>query len=241
ILAWEHLLQFSFIPMVAAAALTWVVLRGMRGQRGVATVGAYISAAAKLFRNKTLIAVVLLSGTRSLSHHTVIIFIHIYLREDLDYSTFVVGVYVSLLHLVGVVTHPILGSLSDRFGRKAVLTPGMISFGLLCLALAFAAPGVQLTLTILASGAFIFTFHAIFVAAAMDLAAEEVHGTTVALMYTSSFVVGAIGPLLGGLLADAYGVKATFIFAGSVVIATALLLWAVRLPKVGSVAATESN
>ncbi|MFQ5793120.1 MAG: MFS transporter, partial [Acidobacteriota bacterium] len=120
-------------------------------------------------------------------------------------------------------------------------TPGMISFGLLCFALAFAAPGVPLTLTILAIGAFIFTFHAIFVAAAIDLSEEEVRGTAVALVYASSNAIGSIGPLLGGVLADAYGVEATFLFAGGVVVAAALLLGALRLPKVRPATAAGSS
>ena len=231
VLSWEHLFQLSIIPMVVAAALTWIMLRGMKVERTVSNVSNYITATKQLFRNKTLMAVLTLSGTRSLSHHTITIFIPIYLREDLEYSTVIVGLYASLLQLAGIFTHPLMGLLSDRFSRKAVLVPGMAAFGLLCVALVFADPGWQLTLVIIAVGAFIFTFHSIFVATAMDLTATEVHGTTVALCYSSSFIVGAIGPIVGGVLADAFGVKATFLFAGAVVVATAFLLWALRVPK----------
>ncbi len=231
VLSWERLFQLSMIPIVVAAVLTWIMIRGMKVERAVSNVGNYIAATKQLFRNRTLLAVLTLSGTRSLSHHTVAIFIPIYLREDLEYTTFVVGLYASLLQLAGIFTQPLMGLLSDRFSRKTILVPSMVAFGLLCTALVFADPGWQLTLVVAAIGAFIFSLHSIFVATSMDLTTHTVHGTTVALTYSSSFAVGAIGPVIGGVLADAYGVKATFLFAGAVVVATALLLAALRVPK----------
>ena len=241
ILAWTHLLQVSLIPIVVASAIIWAALRGMRGQEGVSSVAEYLSAAVGLFRSRTLMSVVLLSGTRSISHHTIAVFLPIYLREDLEYSPLVVGIYIALLHVVGIAATPAMGYLSDRFGRKAVLTPGMVFFSLLCVALAFATPGPLLILTILVMGSVIFTFHAVFVATAMDIAKEEIHATTVALVYSSSSVIGALGPVLGGVLADVYSIKATFFFAAGVAAVTALLITTIRLPKVNPVSATVAS
>ena len=238
VLAWEHLLQLSLIPALVAAVFVWMALRGIAGQAGVSSVGAYFSAVSGLFQSRTLMVLLLLAGARSISQFTMVTFVPIYLREDLEFSTIIVGVYVSLLQVVGIATHPIIGYLSDRFSRKTVLIPGLVAFGLLCVALAFAAPGVPLVLTIVAIGAFIFTFHHIFIAAAMDITAEKVHGSVVALVYASSFSIGALGPVIGGVLADAYDVKATFIFAGSMAIAAGVLLVALRLPRVRPLAAT---
>ena len=230
-LAWNDLLRVSLLPLAFATVVIWLILRGMKGQQGISSVSAYLSAAAVLVRNRTLMAIVLISGAKSMSHQTILIFIPIYLREDLGYSTIVVGVYVSLLQAAGIAAHPIMGSLSDRFGRKKVLMPSMVSFGLLCLVLAFAAPGWQLTLTILTLGIFIFTFHALFVATAMEIASVEVHGTTIALVYASSHALGAIGPAVGGVLADTYGIEATFLFSGAIALMAAVFFTGVKLTK----------
>ena len=135
VIAWPLLLQFSFIPAALAAVLVWFALRNLKGQQGVSSIREYFSASGDLMRNKAFIAVVTLSGFRSLSNHVVTTFVPIYLREDLEFSTFEVGLYASLLQVIGIGTHPIMGWISDRFGRKVALVPGMIVFGLLCIAL----------------------------------------------------------------------------------------------------------
>ena len=50
----------------------------------------------------------------------IITFLPIYLQEHLGYSPFALGVYIALLHAMGIISQPILGYLSDRLGRKAV-------------------------------------------------------------------------------------------------------------------------
>lgn len=231
VMSWNQLLIWSFFPAALTAVVVWAVLRGMRGQKGVSSVREYFSGAGGLLQNRVLMAVVLLSSVRAMSNQIIVIFVPIYLREELGYSTIIVGVYVSLLQVMGIVTHPLMGTISDRYGRKAALVPGMIAFGLLCIALAFAAPGIQITLTIIAIGAFIFTFHHIFIAAAIDISPPELRGTSVALIYTGSMVIGGLGSITAGVLADAISVEATFVYAGILVIIAALGLAAVRMPK----------
>lgn len=224
VIAWPALLQYSFIPTAVAAVLVWFALRNLKGQQGVTSLKEYFSTSGVLLKNWVFIAVVVLSGFRSLSNHVISVFVPIYLREDLDFSSFEVGVYASMLQAVGIITHPIMGYVSDKYGRKVALVPGMIFFGLLCIALAYAAEGPQLILTIIAIGAVMFTFHHIFVAYAIDLSPPGVHGTAVALIYTGSMLFGGVGAILGGVLADEVSLPSTFIFAGIVVIVTGLLL-----------------
>ena len=224
LISWPTLLQFSFIPAALAAFFVWLALRNLKGQPGVSSLKEYFATSGVLLKNRAFIAVVILSGFRSMSNHVITTFVPIYLREDLEFSSLEVGIYASMLQAIGIATHPIMGYISDKYGRKIALVPGMIFFGLLCIALAYASEGPQLILTIIAIGAVMFTFHHIFVAYAIDLSPPGVHGTSVALVYTGSMLFGGIGAVLGGLLADKVSLPSTFIFAGIVVIAAALLL-----------------
>ena len=224
VLTWPQLFQISFIPAALAAVLVWFALRNLKGQQGVTSLKEYFATSGVLLKNRAFIAVIVLSGFRSLSNHIITTFVPIYLSEDLGFSSLEVGIYASLLNAIGIVTHPIMGYVSDKYGRKIALVPGMFFFGLLCIALAYASEGPQLILTIIAIGAVMFTFHHIFVAYAIDLSPPGVHGTSVALVYTGSMLFGGIGAILGGLLADKVSLPSTFIFAGVVVIAAALLL-----------------
>jgi hypothetical protein len=53
--------------------------------------------------------------------------------------------------------------------------------------------------------------------------------TTVSLIYAASFV-GALSPTIAGVLADAYGLKSTFLFAAVLVGLSAATLAVTNLP-----------
>ena len=160
----------------------------------------------------------------------IIVFLPVYLREDLEFSVARVALYLSLAQIVGIGAQPAMGFLSDKFGRKMVLVPATIWLGLLFLALRFADPGAQLVLTILAMGAFLYSLHTIFIAAAMDVAGGEVQSTVVSLIYGASFL-GTTSPILAGIIADTYGTPSAFLYGGGVVLLSSFILALLRLPK----------
>jgi predicted MFS family arabinose efflux permease len=84
----------------------------------------------------------------------VITFLPVYLQERLGYSPFGLGVYIALLHAMGTISQPILGYLSDRLGRKAVLFPSFMVLGILFALLTVVAPGIPLAFVVGAIGRF---------------------------------------------------------------------------------------
>ena len=225
---WPQLLQYSFLPAALAAIVVWFALRGLKSRQGAASIGEYFSTAAPLLKDRRIMFVVALCAMVSMGDYAMATFLPIYLREHLEFSTSRVGVYISLLHTIGIATQPILGFVSDRYGRKAALVPELTAFGLLCVAVAYADPGIQLLLTIIALGAVTYTYLPIFVAITMDLSPPGLHGTSVGIVYAGTMAVGALGAALGGLVADALSIESPFIFAGITNVAAAFLLLIVR-------------
>ena len=157
--------------------------------------------------------------------------------EDLEFSESTVAIYAFMAQVVGIAAQPVMGFLSDRLGRKFVLVPTMAVMGALFIALRFADPGVQLVFTILATGAFLYSLHTIFIAAAMDVAGGEVQSTVVSLIYGAGFL-GTASPILAGVIADASGdTRDTFLFGGAVVLLAAAILLLLKLPRTASQAA----
>src|SRR5215510_16418083 len=103
----------------------------------------------------------------------ILTFLPIYLQEHLHYTPFALGVFVALLHAMGIISQPLLGLLSDRFGRKAVLLPSCLLLGLFFSLLAVAPPGIPLGVVIVAIGLFFYTLFNIFNAAVMDVASSN--------------------------------------------------------------------
>ena len=140
------------------------------------------------------------------------------------------GVYMAGAQVTGIAAQPIMGWLSDRYGRKIVLVPAMTLLGILYISLSFANDGLQLIINVLALGAFVYSLHTIFIAAAMDVARGKAQSTVVSLIYGASFF-GTVSPIIAGFLVDSYGIKSSFIYSGIVALASTLILVALKLPK----------
>ena len=232
LLFWRDILQLSLLPALLGALVLWTLLRNERGRdgEGAASFKAYAGAFLNVLGNRTLLIVCLVTGLRSVGQTTTSTFLPVYLKEDLGYSAGLVGLYLALAQVVGIGSQPLMGHLADRFGHKRVLLPALIGFSLLLLAIPLADGKAQLAIVILALGAFLFSLHAILLSAAAELVGENMQATVVSLIYASSFI-GSLAPTFAGILADAEGLKATFVLAGVMVALAAAVLSLTKLPR----------
>ncbi|MBI1997324.1 MAG: MFS transporter, partial [Deltaproteobacteria bacterium] len=136
---------------------------------------------------------------------------------------------IALLHAMGTVSQPIMGHLSDRFGRMAVLFPSFVTLGLLFALLAVAAPGIPLGLVVGAIGLFFYTLLNITVAATMDVAGSELQATTYGLSSLLMQITTSPTPMAAGWLIGIYGIHSSFLVAAAVTIVGALLLLPLKL------------
>ncbi len=69
-------------------------------------------------------------------------------------------------------------------------------------------------------GFFLYAMRGVMQAWLLDVTPKTMAGTSIGMLFGALAGGAAIGPVLGGLLADAYGLKATFYFlAGTIVVA----------------------
>jgi FSR family fosmidomycin resistance protein-like MFS transporter len=231
VLYWRDVLQLSVVPALIAAVLLWRLLRGQSGVDGggAASFREYLGSFGRLLKQRAIILLCIVTSLRSVGQATTIIFLPVYLREDLDYSAGLVGAYISMAQVVGIGSQPLMGLLSDRYGHKVVLLPAMAGFAAVLLSLSLVEGQVQFALAILALGAFVFSMQAILISAAMEVAEPEMQATTVSLIFAASFL-GSLSPTIAGVIADAYGVPAVFVFSSSLVALGTVVLALTRLP-----------
>ena len=177
-----------------------------------------------------MLLLVAVTALRSMGQSSVQVFLPVYLREDFEFSIAKVAIYLALAEVVGIGAQPVMGYVSDKFGRKPVLVPAMAVLGLLFMALAGVGSELQLLLTVLAMGAFLYSLHTIFIAAAMDIAGGEIQSTVVSMIYGASFL-GTVSPVVAGVIADRYGISSAFLYGGAVMLVATLILALMRLPK----------
>ena len=151
-------------------------------------------------------------------------------------GVFIRGSLIGLLVLVGIFASPIMGYLSDRFGRKLVLIPGMAVLAILTLLMAFWGSNL-LIMTILLGGLglFLYSDQPILTATAMDIVREGTAATTLGLLSTARFIFSAASPLIAAWL---YGIEANYIFyyTAGLYAAAIVILALIRLPRPASAA-----
>jgi len=230
-LTYRGVLQLSLFPALITALVMWLLLKNdqARSLTGPASFREYLGSFGRLLRQRTLLLICLVTALRSVGQASTTTFLPVYLREDLEFSAALVALYISLAQVVGVGSQPLMGLLSDRFGHKRVLVPAMTIFALTFLLVPLAEGKIALALVILALGAFLFSLHAILISTAAELVSEEMQSTVVSMIYASSFL-GAAAPTIAGVLADAYGLKITFVLSSALVGVAAIVLAGTKLP-----------
>jgi MFS family permease len=230
-LFWRNVLRVEFIPGIIAALFLLARLRdtGQADGHYHDSFGRYLGSLGSLLKQRSLLLILLVTACRSVGQSTTSIFLPIYLRESLHYSSGLVGVYIAMSQLAGIGSQPLMGQMSDRFGHKRVIMPALLAFALILALVPLADGKVPLAIAILALGFFVFSMQSILTSAAVAMAGHEVHSSVVSLIYASSFV-GSLAPTVAGILSDAYGIKTTFYFSACLALVAAAILSATHLP-----------
>lgn len=116
--------------------------------------------------------------------------------------------------LVMAITAPLWGIAADRWGRKPMVLRSMFAGALTISIMALATSPWHLLGLRFVEGGFTGTVTAATALVATTVPKERM-GFSLGLMQTAIFSGSAIGPLIGGFLADSIGYQPTFIVAGS--------------------------
>ncbi|HTM10888.1 MAG TPA: MFS transporter [Verrucomicrobiae bacterium] len=231
-LPWQTVLRLQLVPGLILGYIVWralvVFFADAPARRWRAAEFRDVYA---LGKNPAFLGVCAATALLQMGRLSVITFLPIYIQEHLGYSPFGVGVYIALLHAMGSVSQPVLGHLSDRYGRKAVLMPSFIAMGILCLLLAVAAPGLQLGLVVSAIGLFFYTLINITNAATLDVAGDHIQGSSFGLTSLVNQVVVFPTPLIAGYLVERQGILSAFWLAGIFLLLGAVVLIPLKLYK----------
>lgn len=132
---------------------------------------------------------------------------HVSFEASRDYFGWVMGAYAFMTFLFS----PMVGNLSDRYGRRPILLISVLGMGLDYLVMFFAPTLFWLVLGRAVSGIFgaSFTSAAAYIA---DISNDETRARNFGMIGAAFGIGFIIGPAIGGLLAD-FGTRAPFLVA----------------------------
>lgn len=231
-LSWRTVLFVNLIPGIVIAFVLWKYLFGKldsrtESKKGIST-GEYLAGMKRMAQNPSILLLVLVAGLRSMTQQGLHTFLPIYLTNDLGLSSAVAGVYLSVTQTAGMIGTPIAGSLSDRSGRKRILTAGLFSTSVALFVLAY----FQLTWLFITGlallGFFLYAVRPVIWAWVLDLSPKELGGSTVSFFSGSQSLLSSLSPVICGFIADRWGILTAFYFLAGTVLIANLIVLAVR-------------
>lgn len=136
------------------------------------------------------------------------------------------GIVHSSAFMVGAVMAPLWGSLADKYGKKKMVIRAGISLAVIYALIAFVRTPWELVIVRMLHG-----LVGGFVPASMSIVAsvapQRELGWSLGMMQAGTMTGGILGPLFGGLLAEWFGQRASFIIAGAIILlaSLAVIFW----------------
>lgn len=163
----------------------------------------------------------------------------LYARQ-LGASLTFIGILSSTLGVTRLVVSVPLGLLSDRVGRKTVVTLGMVSFAVALALFAIAPNAYFLFIGRVIDGIAMVCTFLIGAAYVSDIVAPEERALAFGLYSTAMGLGFTVGPLLGAAVAVRYGVAGSY-WAGALVGLTGAAFAACRLKNIRADRAIQNN
>jgi len=189
-----------------------------------------LAALRMLLANRTVLMLSLGSAMRAMTASTLLTFLPVFLSSELGYAPAWVGGVMFTLQAAGFAAAPITGHLSDRMGRRRIIITSMAMSAAVLAFMAFAGRSPAFVYFVAFLGFFLFAVRAVLQAWLLDATPRHMGGTSIGILFGMQALGAAIGPTIGGTLADHWGLMATFYFLAVTIVIANMFIFFTPVP-----------
>ncbi len=131
--------------------------------------------------------------------------------EDLGASGLWIGIIFSAYSFSRLIFLPLAGKLSDIYGRKIIISVGLLLYALVSVFYIFAQTPEHLSVVRLVHGTTSAMIIPVAMAYTAEISPEGLEGQFMGSFSRCLFLGMAFGPLLGGIISEAIGIRYTFL------------------------------
>ena len=230
---WENVAIMIVIPMIITGILVLTMFKSA-GSESTSnwSFEEYWDRTKTLLADKIILGLIVLGAMRASIHTSFQLWLAVYLKEELDYSAWVIGWHIALITAAGIISTPIMGILSDRFGRKPVIQISMTLMAIYLFLFLIFDEGLGLVILIGLLGMFFFSVMPIVTAATMDRVPKGSEGSGTALNFIGMSLIGFMAPVISGIIYRTYNFEGIAIFSGIIAISGILLCTFLPMKKI---------
>jgi DHA1 family multidrug resistance protein-like MFS transporter len=203
------------LPLATATSESW--REAVRQQRG-----RYGQEIRSVLRNLGILAAGGVEAVQYFAFGALETFLPIYWSEQLGYPDWRIGLLLSAQIIAATVTKPVMGRLSDRYGRVRMITAGLILGGVAAGTIVLSSDYFVILALMALFGLGLATVTASTAALVADLSPSQGRGGALGILSSIMDVGQASGPIVTGILVGAYSYLVAFGSVGVLLIVTSL-------------------
>ncbi|MFH1031218.1 MAG: MFS transporter [Chloroflexota bacterium] len=194
------------------------IREALRQQRGK-----YSQEIAFVFRHPGILATSSIEAVQYFAFGCLETFLPIYLNEKLGFLTWQIGLLFTAQIIAATLTKPIMGRLSDRYGRIRMIVSGLALGGITTGTMLLSSNYLFILVLIAVFGLGLATVTASTSALVADLARSQSRGGALGILSSIMDIGHSGGPMVAGILISAYSYRTAFGIVGIALVAVSLI------------------
>ena len=230
-LTWSQAATAACVPTLAVALLLFLALpRQSNSERAQSSAGegmdlaTYFKGLTTLLCDRAVLSLCLVAALRTMTQAGLLAFLPLYLANGLGAGPVMLGLALAAMQSAGVVAAPVAGAWSDRVGRRPIVLAGLTASTVVIVVLMFLGHLATFVVGIAGLGFVLFAVRPVIHSWMMDLTPANLGGSATSLMFGSQAMLATAAPIIGGMIADGWGLGAVFYFLAGGLLAANLAL-----------------